>query len=76
MLQRSSRRSSAETSTFRSQRRGAAVRAHDTSGVFIDPDLLQYDEVWAAAGTWHAVFALSPTDLERVSGGTVTDLKR
>jgi prolyl-tRNA editing enzyme YbaK/EbsC (Cys-tRNA(Pro) deacylase) len=44
--------------------------------VFIDPDLLQYDEVWAAAGTWHDVFALSPADLERVSGGTVTDLRR
>ncbi len=44
--------------------------------VFIDPDLLQHDEVWAAAGTWHDVFALSPADLERVSGGTVTDLKR
>ncbi len=44
--------------------------------IFIDPDLLQHDEVWAAAGTWHDVFALSPTDLQRVSGGTVTDLKR
>ena len=44
--------------------------------VFIDPDLLQYNEVWAAAGTWHDVFALSPKDLERVSGGIVTDLKR
>jgi prolyl-tRNA editing enzyme YbaK/EbsC (Cys-tRNA(Pro) deacylase) len=44
--------------------------------IFIDPDLLQHDEVWAAAGTWHDVFPLSPTDLERVSGGMVTDLKR
>jgi prolyl-tRNA editing enzyme YbaK/EbsC (Cys-tRNA(Pro) deacylase) len=44
--------------------------------VFIDPDLLQHDEVWAAAGTWHDVFPLSPADLERVSGGTVADLKR
>jgi prolyl-tRNA editing enzyme YbaK/EbsC (Cys-tRNA(Pro) deacylase) len=44
--------------------------------VCIDPDLLQYDEVWAAAGTWHDVLALSPTDRERVSGGIVTDLKR
>jgi Cys-tRNA(Pro) deacylase len=44
--------------------------------VFIDPDLLQYDEVWAAAGTWHDVFALTPADLERVSGGIVTDLRR
>lgn len=44
--------------------------------VFIDPDLLQYDEVWAAAGTWTDVFAISPDDLVRVSGGSVTDLKR
>ena len=42
--------------------------------VFVDPDLLAYDEVWAAAGTWHDVFALSPADLVRVSGGTVVDL--
>jgi prolyl-tRNA editing enzyme YbaK/EbsC (Cys-tRNA(Pro) deacylase) len=43
---------------------------------FVDPDLLQYDEVWAAAGTWHDVFALDPADLVRASGGLVTDLKR
>jgi prolyl-tRNA editing enzyme YbaK/EbsC (Cys-tRNA(Pro) deacylase) len=43
---------------------------------FIDPDLLQYDEVWAAAGTWHDVFALDPADLVRASGGLVADLKR
>ncbi len=43
---------------------------------FVDPDLLQYDEVWASAGTWHDVFALSPADLVRASGGLVTDLKR
>ena len=28
---------------------------------FVDPDLLAYDEVWAAAGTWHDVFAVAPT---------------
>jgi hypothetical protein len=44
--------------------------------VFIDPDLLQFDEVWAAAGTWHDVFPLSPSDLGRVSGGLVIDIKR
>lgn len=44
--------------------------------VFIDPDLLGHDEVWAAAGTWTDVFAISPADLVRVSGGTVTDLRR
>jgi len=44
--------------------------------IFIDPDLLQYDEVWAAAGTWNDVFPIAPNDLVRVSGGVVTDLKR
>lgn len=44
--------------------------------IFIDPDLLQYDEVWAAAGTWHDVFPIAPTDLVRVSEGLVTDLRK
>ena len=44
--------------------------------VFVDPDLLQYDEVWAAAGTWHDVFPLAPADLVSASSGAVTDLKR
>ena len=44
--------------------------------IFIDPDLLQYDEVWAAAGTWNDNFAIAPNELVRVSGGVVTDLKR
>ena len=44
--------------------------------VWVDRDLLQYGEVWAAAGTWHDVFPLTPAELVRASGGTVTDLKR
>jgi Cys-tRNA(Pro) deacylase len=44
--------------------------------VFIDPNLLQYDEVWAAAGTWYDVFAIAPADLVVASGGTVVDLRR
>ena len=44
--------------------------------VFIEPDLLQYDEVWAAAGTWNDVFPIAPPDLVRASGAVVTDLKR
>ena len=44
--------------------------------VFVDPDLLQYDEVWAAAGTWNDVFSITPNDLVRASGGALTDLKR
>lgn len=44
--------------------------------VFVDRDLLAFDEVWAAAGTPHDVFPLTPDDLVRASGGTVTDLAR
>lgn len=44
--------------------------------VFVDPDLLGYDEVWAAAGTWNDVFRITPAELVSASGGTVTDLKR
>jgi Cys-tRNA(Pro) deacylase len=38
--------------------------------VFVDPDLLQYDEVWAAAGTWNDNFGAAPADIValRVSG--------
>jgi prolyl-tRNA editing enzyme YbaK/EbsC (Cys-tRNA(Pro) deacylase) len=44
--------------------------------VFIDPDLLDHDEVWAAAGTWNDVFPLDPNELVRASGGHVVELKR
>ena len=44
--------------------------------VFIDPDLLQYGEVWAAAGTWNDVFAIDPSILARVTAGHVIELRR
>ena len=44
--------------------------------VFVDPDLLQYDEVWAAAGTWNDVFPIAPNDLLRASGAIAADVKR
>ena len=44
--------------------------------VFVDPDLLGYDEVWAAAGTWNDVFGIAPASLVRATGATVTDLRR
>ena len=44
--------------------------------VFVDPDVLQYDEVWAAAGTWNDNFGANPNDIVRVADGVVTDLKR
>jgi prolyl-tRNA editing enzyme YbaK/EbsC (Cys-tRNA(Pro) deacylase) len=43
--------------------------------VFIDRDLLALDEIWAAAGTPNAVFPLRSADLERLTGGTVLDIK-
>jgi prolyl-tRNA editing enzyme YbaK/EbsC (Cys-tRNA(Pro) deacylase) len=42
---------------------------------FIDRDLLQYDVVWAAAGTPRHVFPISPEDLVRITGGKVADLR-
>jgi len=44
--------------------------------MFIDPDVLQFDEVTAAAGTWNDVSPIAPNDLVRASGALVTDLKR
>ena len=38
---------------------------------FIDQDLLQYPEIWAAAGTPHAVFRLDPANLPKMTGGVV-----
>lgn len=42
---------------------------------YVDEDLLAFDEVWAAAGTPRHVFALSPGDLVRVTGGVVSELR-
>ena len=36
-------------------------------------DLMRYDEVWAAAGTWNDNFGANPNDIVRVAGGVVTD---
>lgn len=37
----------------------------------VDPHLLEYDEVWAAAGTPDSVFPVSPVALVKATGGTV-----
>ncbi len=44
--------------------------------VFVDRDLLGYEEVWAAAGTPRANFPIAPQALVRATGGTVCDLAR
>lgn len=42
---------------------------------FIDRDLLQYNEICAAAGTPHAVFLTTPQALLQMTGGELIDLK-
>ncbi|OGO65473.1 MAG: hypothetical protein A2Z45_07670 [Chloroflexi bacterium RBG_19FT_COMBO_55_16] len=46
----------------------------ETLMTFIDEDLLLYKEIWAAAGTPHAVFCLSPQDLVKLTGGQVVNI--
>jgi Cys-tRNA(Pro) deacylase len=41
---------------------------------FIDRHLMRYDTIWAAAGTPHAVFRLTPADLQRMTGGEVINI--
>jgi len=42
---------------------------------FIDEDLMQYDEIWAAAGTPNAVFKLTPQILVEITKGSVIKVK-
>ncbi|MCP4329738.1 MAG: YbaK/EbsC family protein [Alphaproteobacteria bacterium] len=42
--------------------------------VFIDRDLMAFDEIWAAAGTPSAVFKLTPDDLVAMTGGAIIDI--
>jgi Cys-tRNA(Pro) deacylase len=41
---------------------------------FCDPDLLQHSVVWAAAGTPHAVFSISPSQLVALCEAQVADI--
>lgn len=42
---------------------------------FVDEDLLQYEQIYAAAGTPFAIFSLKPADLVKMTGGEVTEIK-
>ena len=56
---------------------GVPPFGHATSlPTYIDQDFFQFEVVWAAAGTPNAVFAVTPHNLEKVTGGVVADLKR
>lgn len=41
---------------------------------YIDQDLLQYKEIWAAAGTPQAVFKLSPEELSKIVPGKIVSI--
>lgn len=43
--------------------------------IFIDEDLMQYDEIWAAAGTPKALFKLTPQELQKITNGQVVSVK-
>ena len=40
----------------------------------IDRDLVQYERIYAAGGTPHAMFPLTPAELVRVAGGVIADV--
>ncbi len=49
--------------------------AHATTlTTFIDRDLLQYDVVWAAAGTPNSIFSVDPGQLADAAAATIVDL--
>ena len=46
----------------------------DKTVMLIDEDLLKYESVWAAAGHPHAVFNLTPQQLQSMTGAPVVDV--
>ena len=42
---------------------------------YLDEDLMQYDLIWAAAGTPNAVFELSPDNLQKMTASRVVPVK-
>lgn len=42
---------------------------------YIDQDLLQHEELWAAAGTPNAVFQLNSSDLEKLTEGKIVSIQ-
>jgi prolyl-tRNA editing enzyme YbaK/EbsC (Cys-tRNA(Pro) deacylase) len=43
--------------------------------IYIDEDLMNYEEIWAAAGTPNAVFKLTPSDLIKMTSGRIISIK-
>lgn len=56
---------------------GVPPLAHANSGsILLDVDLLRFDQVFPAGGTPHAMFAIDPNELLRISGAQVADVKQ
>ena len=54
---------------------GVSPLAHAAASVtLIDESLFRFDEIWAAAGHPHAVFQLSPWQLQALTGAPVADV--
>lgn len=55
---------------------GVAPVAHvEPLTIVIDEDLMQWPEIWAAAGHPNTVFRLTPADLVRMTGGRVASVR-
>lgn len=55
---------------------GVPPLGHDHAlETLIDEGLLQYDQIWAAAGTPNAVFCLEARDLPRLTNGKVVSIQ-
>lgn len=48
----------------------------ETIETILDHDLKKYSNIWAAAGTPHAVFELNPTQLESLTNGEWMDVSQ
>lgn len=44
--------------------------------VYVDPDLLRFETVWAAAGTPSTVFGVAPDALVQATGAVLAELRR
>jgi prolyl-tRNA editing enzyme YbaK/EbsC (Cys-tRNA(Pro) deacylase) len=40
---------------------------------YLDPRLMEFTQIWAAAGTPQHIFAIAPADLQRITGATLAD---
>lgn len=56
---------------------GVAPVGHlETPLLLLDQDLLQYEHVWAAAGTSDSVFRLTPAELQLLTDAPLADIKQ